>query len=155
MIWGSPIFGNAHIKINGGTSNNIQVKWPLQARLLRFACGLTCGCHILKVNPFYRTRSQGCNQGTGWEPRGKQQKQVWDVFFSRWWFQICFTFTPKRKEDSHFDEHIFQKNLRNRRYYISWHQVSRSVSKSSGRIVSKRKNDTYIVYMYTVYMWDA
>jgi len=34
-----------------------------QARLLRFACGLTCGCHLLKVNPFYRTRSQGCNQG--------------------------------------------------------------------------------------------
>lgn len=34
-----------------------------QARLLRFACGLTCGCHLLNVNPFYRTRSQGCNQG--------------------------------------------------------------------------------------------
>ena len=40
------------------------------------------------------------------------------------------------------------QNLRNRRYYISGHQVSRSVSKSSGTIGSTRKNDTYIVYMY-------
>ncbi len=27
---------------------------------------------------------------------------------SRWWFQICFIFTPILGEDSHFDEHIFQ-----------------------------------------------
>ena len=39
------------------------------------------------------------------------------------------------------------QNLRNRRYYISGHQVSRSVSKSSGTIGSTRKNDTYIVYI--------
>ena len=44
------------------------------------------------------------------------------------------------------------QNLRNRRYYISGHQVSRSVSKSSGTIGSTRKNDTYIVYMYTCEM---
>ena len=44
------------------------------------------------------------------------------------------------------------QNLRNRRYYISEHQVSRSVSKSSGTIGSTRKNDTYIVYMYTCEM---
>ena len=41
------------------------------------------------------------------------------------------------------------QNLRHRRYYISGHQVSRSVSKSSGTIGSTRKNDTYIVVMYT------
>ncbi|CAK9042130.1 unnamed protein product, partial [Durusdinium trenchii] len=34
-----------------------------QARLLRFACGMTCGCDKLMVNPLYRVRSQGCNQG--------------------------------------------------------------------------------------------
>ena len=28
--------------------------------------------------------------------------------FSRLWFQICFIFTPKIGEDSHFDEHIFR-----------------------------------------------
>ena len=48
------------------------------------------------------------------------------------------------------------QNLRNRRYYISGHQVSRSVSKSSGTIGSTRipqeKNDSYIVYMYTCEM---
>jgi len=33
------------------------------------------------------------------------------IFFhhdSRWWFQICFMFTPKIGEMIHFDEHIFQ-----------------------------------------------
>ena len=44
------------------------------------------------------------------------------------------------------------QNLRNRRYCISGHQVSRSVSKSSGTIGSTRKNDTYIVYRYTCEM---
>ena len=44
------------------------------------------------------------------------------------------------------------QNLRHRRYYISGHQVSRSVSKSSGTIGSTRKNDTYIVVMYTCEM---
>lgn len=33
------------------------------ARLLRFACGMTCGCDKLFVNPLYRVRPQGCNQG--------------------------------------------------------------------------------------------
>ena len=28
---------------------------------------------------------------------------------SGWWFQIFFIFTPKIGEDSHFDEHIFQR----------------------------------------------
>ena len=42
------------------------------------------------------------------------------------------------------------QNLRNRRYYISGHHVSRSVSKSSGTIGSTRKNDTYIVYMWAM-----
>ena len=26
-----------------------------------------------------------------------------------WWFQIFLIFTPKLGEDSHFDEHIFQR----------------------------------------------
>jgi len=26
-----------------------------------------------------------------------------------WWFQIFYMFTPKIGEDSHFDEHIFQR----------------------------------------------
>ena len=45
------------------------------------------------------------------------------------------------------------QNLRNRRYYISWLQVSRSVSKSSGTIGSTRK--TRYLYRIYVYMWDA
>ena len=35
-----------------------------------------------------------------------------DSFFFLWsrrWFQICVIFTPKIGEDSHFDEHIFQR----------------------------------------------
>lgn len=34
-----------------------------EARLVRFACGITCGCTKLMVNPAYRTISQGCSQG--------------------------------------------------------------------------------------------
>ena len=150
MIWGSPIFGNTHIKINGGTSSDLcrlvyyvsPVAWPVAVTSWKWIPSIV---HVHKA----ATKALGGNQGES------SRNRCGMCFFSRWWFQICFTFTPKRKEDSHFDEHIFQKNLRNRRYYISWHQVSRSVSKSSGRIGSKRKNDTYIVYMYTVYMWDA
>ena len=32
----------------------------------------------------------------------------WVGWFSRWWFQTFFIFTPNPGEDSHFDEHIFQ-----------------------------------------------
>ena len=49
-------------------------------------------------------------------------------------------------------EQLSKPTVRDRRYYISGHQVSRSVSKSSGTIGSARKNDTYIVYMYTCEM---
>ena len=42
---------------------------------------------------------------------------------------------------------IFYQNLRNRRYYISGHQVSRSVSKSSGTIGSHKKKTIPISYI--------
>ena len=61
----------------------------------------------------------------------------------------CSIGWPKSRLFSHMS---YFQNLRNRRYYISGHQVSRSVSKSSGTIGSTRKNNTYIVYMYTCEM---
>ena len=42
------------------------------------------------------------------KPR-KVQKYLWETK-TRWWFQICFIFTPKiGGNDPHFDEHIFQR----------------------------------------------
>ena len=47
---------------------------------------------------------------------------------NKWWFQICFIFTPNLGEDSHFDKHIFQKGWFN-------HQVAKKLVNFFIRVV--------------------
>ena len=39
------------------------------------------------------------------------QKKTDKTYISRWWFQICFIFTPKIGEGSHFDSY-FSRGLK-------------------------------------------
>ena len=44
----------------------------------------------------------------------------WSLLFARCWFQIFFIFIPNLGEDSHFDEHIFQRGWFNHQLVNVW-----------------------------------
>ena len=95
-----------------------------------------------------------CTKGIGFDP----QRNIWEmcakVFgweVDKLWSCYCLVSMESITEMDIYMSNF--QNLRNRRYYISGHQVSRSVSKSSGTIGSTRKK-RYLYRIYA-YMWDA